>query len=324
MIDIIIPVYNTPINDLKRCLNSIYLQEYKDYKAYIIDDGSKDEVKLFLDKYIKDKPNFYLKHIQNSGISNARNVGLELSNSKYIAFVDSDDTIEKNFLKEAIKLIKENDLDLVIGGYNQIKDNKIIKTRKSSNGLFIYTKNNIPPIFDKLLSTKLKETNKEVLSSPLGRVYTKLFKRESIKDKYFNTNVKMSEDTLFLIDVLPTLNRVGLIDKVWYNYYDNSYSTVNDKDYKKKLKNIYSFVEEVYKRLILEKNKTIKNAYYMRLFKISIIINNICIRNKDLNLKEEYLNDKIFRETFSKVNLDEYIDITEEEKIFLEENKNRR
>lgn len=321
MIDIIIPVYNTPINDLKRCLNSIYLQEYKDYKVYIIDDGSKDEVKLFLDKYIKDKPNFYLKHIQNNGISNARNVGLELSNSKYIAFVDSDDTIEKSFLKESIKLIEENDLDLVIGGYNQIKDNKIIKTRKSSKGLFIYTKDNIPPIFDKLLSTKLKGINKEVLSSPLGRVYTKLFKRESIKNTRFNTNVKMSEDTLFLIDVFPCLNRVGLIDKVWYNYYDNSYSTVNDKDYKRKLKNIYSFVEEVYKRLILENNKKIKNAYYMRLFKISMIINNICIRAKDLKLKEDYLNDKIFKETFSKVNLDEYIDITEEEELFLKENR---
>ena len=59
MIDIIIPVYNTPISDLKRCLESIERQSFKDYRVYIIDDGSFDEVKLFLDEYVKDKSNYY-------------------------------------------------------------------------------------------------------------------------------------------------------------------------------------------------------------------------------------------------------------------------
>ena len=62
MIDIIIPVYNTPISDLKRCLESIERQSFKDYRVYIIDDGSFDEVKLFLDEYVKDKSNFIVKH----------------------------------------------------------------------------------------------------------------------------------------------------------------------------------------------------------------------------------------------------------------------
>ena len=58
MIDIIIPVYNTPLNDLERCLNSILNQTFKNYKVFIIDDGSNNETKEFLDNYIKNKNDF--------------------------------------------------------------------------------------------------------------------------------------------------------------------------------------------------------------------------------------------------------------------------
>ena len=98
MIDIIIPVYNTPLDDLEKCLNSILNQTFKDYKVYIIDDGSNDTTKEFLDNYAKGKESFIVKHIKNGGVSNARNTGIDLCTSKYIAFVDSDDTVEKSFL----------------------------------------------------------------------------------------------------------------------------------------------------------------------------------------------------------------------------------
>ncbi len=98
MVDIIVPVYNTPLKDLERSLNSIYNQTFKNYLVYIIDDGSNDLTKDFLDNYVKDKNNFIVKHIVNSGVSNARNLGIQLSNNKYITFVDSDDTLEDNFL----------------------------------------------------------------------------------------------------------------------------------------------------------------------------------------------------------------------------------
>ena len=98
MIDIIIPVYNTPYADLERCLKSVENQTYKDYKVYIIDDGSKESTKKQLDSYIAGKTNFTVKHIANAGVSNARNLGIEVSNSKYLTFLDADDTIEENFL----------------------------------------------------------------------------------------------------------------------------------------------------------------------------------------------------------------------------------
>ena len=64
MIDIIMPVYNTPLDDLERALDSIKNQTYKDYLVYIIDDGSNEETKSYLDNYVKDKKNFIVKHIK--------------------------------------------------------------------------------------------------------------------------------------------------------------------------------------------------------------------------------------------------------------------
>lgn len=275
MIDIIIPVYNTPIDDLKRCLGSIINQTYKDYKVYIIDDGSNKITKDFLDNYIKDKNNFIVVHIDNQGVGNARNLGIDISNSKYITFVDADDTIEKNFLEEAYELIKNNNLDIIIGGYNEIKEKVIVKTRLSSKGLHIYEESNIDNFMEKLLTSKTNDNNKELADCPTGRIYTRLFKRDSIGNLRFDVNVHMSEDTLFMIDYTNQVNRIGVIDKVWYNYYINEYSISNGTKKEKMINNINIFIKKIEKRMENEPKENIKKAYQARIDKSNRYINKI-------------------------------------------------
>lgn len=248
MIDIIIPVYNTPLKDLERCLKSIKEQTYNSYKVYIIDDGSKKEVYDYLEEYTKDKDNFVIKHIVNGGVSNARNVGINISSSKYITFIDADDTISKYFLEESYKIIEGNDLDVVIGGYNEIYNNKIIRIRQSLPGLYIYDDNNINKFFDKLLSGKVNDKNKEIGDCPTGRIYTRLFKRDSIGKLRFNVNIHMSEDTLFMIDFVNQAKRIGITDKIWYNYYNNDYSISRGTDKKLIKSYIEDFIKEIEKR----------------------------------------------------------------------------
>ncbi len=281
MIDIIIPVYNTPIIDLKRCLNSIIKQTYKDYKVYIIDDGSNDITKSYLDNYVKNKDKFIVKHIKNKGVSNARNIGIEISNSKYITFVDADDTIENNFLQEAYELIENNNLDIIIGGYNEIKNNNIIRTRKSLPGLHIYEGNKIDNFFEKLLTSKTNENNKEIGDCPTGRIYTRLFKRDSIGNLRFDTNIHMSEDTLFMIDYIKKANRIGVTDALWYNYYINDYSISNATQKEKMINNINGFIKEIEKRMDNESKDNIKKAYQSRIEKANKYINkiNFCYNN---------------------------------------------
>lgn len=267
MIDIIIPVYNTPIKDLERCLDSILNQTFDNYQVYIIDDGSNIETKTYLDNYVKDKNKLIVKHIPNGGVSNARNIGLDISNSEYIAFIDSDDTITTNFLKESYELITTNNLDLIIGGYNEIKNEEITRARLSLPGLHIYEDNKLINFFNKLLTSKTNDSNKELGDCPTGRIYTRLFKRTSLNNLRFDTNIKMSEDTLFMIDYTKQVKRIGVVDKVWYNYYINDYSISNGTKKEKLINSIEAFIEEIAKRKNDEQNIEIKNAYEERIKK---------------------------------------------------------
>ena len=267
MIDIIMPVYNTPIDDLKRCLSSIERQSFKYYKVYIIDDGSLDDVRSFLDEYVRDKDEVIVKHVVNGGVSRARNIGIDSSSAEYLTFVDSDDTLEENFLEEAFSLIKDNDLDLVIGGYNEVKNGEVVKVRKCDDGFYIYDKSNLDLVMDKLLSGKLREDNKNIGSLPTGRIYTRLYKRSVLGDLRFNSSLGMSEDTLFMIDFMDRVKQIGLSSSIWYNYYINDYSISRRKVSDKVINDHMMFIEEVYKRMLVEDDLRIKNAYIFRVFK---------------------------------------------------------
>ena len=267
MIDIIIPIYNTPIDDLERCFKSIIMQTYSNYKVYIIDDGSDYITKEYLDNYVSDNNHFTVKHINNSGVSNARNVGIEISNSPYITFVDGDDTLESTFLEDALQILEENNLDIIIGGYSEIKDGTIIRERLSYSGIHIYEDKNKIYFISKLISGKTNDFNKEIDDCPTGRIYTRLFRRDSIGKLRFNTNIKISEDTLFMIDYSFKVKRIGIVDRIWYNYYINDYSISNGTNIDTLKKNIIDFINEIENRYKEEEDTIIKNAYKERINK---------------------------------------------------------
>lgn len=317
MIDIIMPVYNTPIDDLKRCLSSIERQTFKDYKVYIIDDGSLDDVRSFLDEYVRDKDEVIVKHVVNGGVSRARNIGIDSSSAEYLTFVDSDDTLEENFLEEAFSLIKDNDLDLVIGGYNEIKNGKVVKVRKCDDGFYIYDKSNLDLVMDKLLSGKLREDNKKIGSLPTGRIYTRLYKRSVLGDLRFNSSLGMSEDTLFMIDFMDRVKQIGLSSSVWYNYYINDYSISRRKVSDKVINDHMMFIEEVYKRMLVEDDLRIKNAYIFRVFKSLINLVDL-IKSSDNcdSTLDKVLHNSMFS-CLKDLDISGYINVSDKEVEFL-------
>lgn len=317
MIDIIIPVYNTPIDDLKRCLSSIERQSFKNYKVYIIDDGSLDDVRSFLDEYVRDKDEVIVKHVVNGGVSRARNIGIDSSSAEYLTFVDSDDTLEDNFLEEAFSLIKDNDLDLVIGGYNEIKNGKVVKVRKCDDGFYIYDKSNLDLVMDKLLSGKLREDNKKIGSLPTGRIYTRLYKRSVLGDLRFNSSLGMSEDTLFMIDFMDRVKQIGLSSSIWYNYYINDYSISRRKVSDKVINDHMMFIEEVYKKMLVEDDLRIKNAYIFRVFKSLI---NLVDLIKSSDYSDSTLDKVLHNSMFSclkDLDISSYINVSDKEVEFL-------
>ena len=318
MVDIIIPVYNTPIDDLERCLNSIKNQTYSDFNVIIVDDGSNVETALYLDDYSTDDNRFKVIHVKNGGVSKARNIGLDLAKSLYITFVDSDDVVKNSFLKEAMELITNNDLDIIIGGYLEINNDKVTRRRICEEGLHIYEGKDIIKVFDKLLSGKLTNDNLEIGDTPTGRIYTKLYRRDILKDIRFNENIKISEDTLFIIDLMSNLNRIGIVDKIWYKYYQNDYSIVHKKIGKEELNNLLDFMNEIYIRMIIENDKRVKNAYRMRIFKTCCDLEDILLR-----IDKDVFKNEIIMDSIKNVYLSSYINIKTKEKDFYDRMNNQ-
>jgi len=126
-IDIILPVYNSK-KYISETINSILKQTYKDWNLIIIDDCSNDGTYKILEDFKNKHQNtdkvFLYRNIKNKGQGCARNIGLKKSRSDYVAFIDSDDTWEKNKLKYQIKYMLDNKYNFTFTDYQSVKGNK--------------------------------------------------------------------------------------------------------------------------------------------------------------------------------------------------------
>ena len=109
---IIIPVYNLE-ECLESCLDSVTKQSYKNYEVILIDDGSKDSSARICDSYANVDARFKVYHLENSGVSSARNKGIELAMGKWIVFVDGDDLLCDDALEKLQSEIKREDADAI-------------------------------------------------------------------------------------------------------------------------------------------------------------------------------------------------------------------
>lgn len=134
-VDIILPVYNSK-SFILETLRSIIIQTYKNWSAIIVDDGSTDNSVDLINKFIKSskyKKKFILiKNKINKGQAFSRNLALEYCNSKFIAFIDSDDIWQKNKLKKQINFMLKNNYNFTYSDYKSIK-NSTIKKIKTPN-----------------------------------------------------------------------------------------------------------------------------------------------------------------------------------------------
>lgn len=297
MIDVITTVYNTPINDLEKCFNSIKKQTLKDWKTIIIDDGSSEDIKSWLDSWCEKNNKFEVTHIKNSGVSSARNLGLKLSKNDYITFCDSDDTFSKKFLEEALNIMKINNVDIVMGGTEIVYKNH--KELKVSSNDILYK--DINPLHKYMLSSFCSKDNKELNTIFAGRIYPKLYKKEVLKNIFFDKELIMHEDNLFISDLFNKVKSIYVSKNIWYQYYQNDYSITKVKYSEKLLKQELLFIEKLNQRKSeYEKNNLINDCYIRCANTFLIYINRLKYSNK--NIKEELTNlfkNKLFQEIYN-------------------------
>lgn len=122
-ISIIVPAYNAE-KSLRRCLDSITGQTFRDFEVLIIDDGSKDTTGTIADDYASRDSRFTVRHKQNGGVAAARQDGIDRVRGEYTLFVDSDDFILPETLQELYYAATSQHADLVICDFNLIRNNK--------------------------------------------------------------------------------------------------------------------------------------------------------------------------------------------------------
>ena len=317
MIDVIIPVYNTPLKDLERCFKSINNQSYNSWKVIIVDDGSNDEIKTWLDNYCKLNKKFNVFHINNSGVSYARNYGISKSQGEYITFCDSDDEFTSSFFEEAISMINNNKADLIIGGTEFIYTDKKEK-HASLSEIISYNSGNINELYSYMLSGKKKNKDDIIGNCLSARIYPKLYKRNLLNDVSFDTELKMHEDNFFSYLILEKCNKVCVTNKIWYLYYQNDYS-ITHKKYSDELLN----QELLFCRKMMNHKNEINDLKIIDGYKIKMLYSienylqmlRYCRKEKYKSIKnltkEEFIN------TIDTINFSNYYDVSFKHKIIL-------
>lgn len=113
LLSIIVPIYNVE-KYLTKCIESVLSQSLNDYELILVDDGSPDNCGCICDQYSGLDSRIRVIHKKNGGLSDARNAGLKIAKGKYIIFLDSDDYMKEESLSDAMGLLMDNDVDLLI------------------------------------------------------------------------------------------------------------------------------------------------------------------------------------------------------------------
>ena len=117
-ISIIVPVYNASAH-LNACVRSILAQDHPDWELILVDDASTDSSPALCDGYAAEDERIRVIHATHGGAAAARNRGIEASTGRYICFIDSDDTVEPDYLSYLYELAEGYDADIACCGHDE-------------------------------------------------------------------------------------------------------------------------------------------------------------------------------------------------------------
>ena len=275
---IIIPVYNTS-KYLKKCLDSVFNQSFKDFEVIAVNDGSTDDSLDILNEY-----DVKIINQKNQGLSMARNNGIEASSGEYFILLDSDDYIEKDLLLNLNDSIKNNP-DLVRFQIKQVENNKVVNYEEES-----FTDLNGIEAFHKIVNYHFVEN-----------AWSYLYKKDYFmkNEFYFKPNM-LHEDYGLIPYVIIKANKVNSISYLGYDYVQRKGSIMNDKTYEKEVKKCYDVLEQ-YLSIIDKSDDKIYKSFLAN----SLIMKTQCLKKVDLKkfigeLKKEKVFDNILDDTLAR------------------------
>ncbi len=291
-ISIIVPIYNTE-KYLKKCIDSLINQTYKDIEIILVNDGSKDNSEQIINKYDDKRIKYFKK--KNEGIGKTRNYGIDKATGDYLMFIDSDDYIANDCCQEFVNEISNTKADIVVSDFY-----------KDRNGTYEYIK-----IDDFGISNLKKDSNLLIRINP--GPCNKVYKRDLVIKNHIRFNEQYKyEDSPFVIECLIKANKIAKINKAlsYYCIHSNSETTVRDdrvfdiikiidiirdkaKDYNYLKNDMNKFTVDLITNYTIQqryqKNRKIRNSFINESFKY--MKSNV----KDYRNKKYYPNKSFFR-----------------------------
>ncbi len=214
LISIIVPVYNVE-RYLDNCIDSIVKQSYGNIEIILIDDGSTDSSSTICDSWTEKDKRIVVKHIPNGGVSNARNLGISVARGDYIAFVDSDDIVQPDFIEILYKNLVNTQSDLSICNFDFSVEQTLKHVNDKAN---LITFNRVESLGQVLLGKYFS-----------GQSCNKLFKKSLLRGVSFDKTICLYEDLLFVVEYINKCEKVVYTNLPLYTYVERKSSVCHSK-----------------------------------------------------------------------------------------------
>lgn len=249
LISIIVPVYNVELY-LKKCIETIINQTYKNLEIILVDDGSTDNSGKICDEYALKDNRIKILHIENGGPAVARNAGLDIATGEYIGFIDSDDYIELDMYETLYNAMIKTNAGLVIcNWYKGYEDN--------------WRKNIVYPKKEILTPNEAFEVFYNNMY-----VWNKLYRKDVVKNLRFVETY--AQDVLYTFTTLRRIDKVVFLNEYKCYYRNNPTSRQHSKKFKK---NFLAFLKVQNLEIIYaEKNKLFKLKEKLYKFRFRLIV----------------------------------------------------
>ena len=204
-LSVIIPIYNTPVEDLERCFRSVCALKEISFEALLIDDGSAPEVGAFCRDYAENTPGFTYRYKENGGVSSARNLGMTMATGRYITFLDADDILLPDTLVKHMP--QGEDMDLVLFD--------ILLTQRGSDS--VWRAFDLP----RGQLTREQALYRLCTAARISGPVAKLYKRSLLQQHglTFDTRFIAGEDWMFVCEYLMKAERISYCDECSYQYF---------------------------------------------------------------------------------------------------------
>lgn len=237
LISVIMPVYKTEESHLRKAIESVINQSYRELEIVLVDDGSPDQCGAICDTYAETDNRVRVIHKKNGGVSSARNCGLETVTGDYIFFVDSDDTLKNNAIEVLFLTAQNTHADITICSCRHVKENNKGDANCDAEQRCLKTVGPAEAVKNLSYNTHVFEELEPTA------VWGKLYKITVVQDLRFNENMNIGEDFVFNYFANCNSKVVTYCNLKLYNYNFVETSLMNNKIYSPKL--MQSFEELV-------------------------------------------------------------------------------